>query len=71
MTDMMLSSKTAAERLGASERTVRLWCQQGRFPHAQRLDTLRGPVWLIPERDVATFERPPMGRPQKTAKQVG
>jgi excisionase family DNA binding protein len=65
MTDTWLTIKAAAERLGVAIPTVRVWCRQGRFPHAIREETPRGPVWRIPERDVASFERPPMGRPRK------
>ena len=63
-----LTTKQAAERLGKDGRLVRLWCQQGRFPHAYLQETPRGPIWLIPENDLKGFEPPPMGRPPRQIK---
>ncbi len=60
-----LTTKQAAERLGIGESTARLWCKQGRFPGAFEQQTLRGPVWQIPEADVADFKKPQRGRPSK------
>jgi hypothetical protein len=60
-----LTTKQAAERLAKDSRLVRLWCQKGRFPNAYTQETLRGPVWMIPESDLKGFETPPMGRPRK------
>ncbi|MBA2702733.1 MAG: helix-turn-helix domain-containing protein [Blastocatellia bacterium] len=52
-----------AARLGVAQPTVKLWCQQGRFPSARLHSTPRGPIWLIPEVDIKHFIRPKRGRP--------
>jgi len=64
----MLTVREAAERLGAGESSVRLWCSQGRFPHAEPNETPRGPFWLIPASDLKGFEKRERGRPPKTTK---
>lgn len=58
---MTLTVERAAERLQATPRTVRNWCQGGLFPHAYRDETERGPIWRIPEDDLARFTRPRRG----------
>ncbi len=67
-----LTTREAAARLDESERLVRLWCQQGRFPHARRVEHPRGDYWVIPESDLVNFEKPKMGRPstKKAAKKA-
>ena len=62
-----LTSAEVAERFGVLPRTARLWCTRGLFPHARTENTPRGPVWLIPEGDLKTFQPPKRsGRPPKT-----
>lgn len=56
-----LMTKEAADRLGESDRLVRLWCQQGRFPNARLVEHPRGDYWLIPARDLARFVKPKPG----------
>jgi len=46
----------AARRLGINERTMRLWVEQGKFPHAYRLDPTSRSVYRIPEEDLNRFE---------------
>ena len=68
-----LTTSEVAKRLGVGKSTVNLWCNQGKFPHAESLEESRGPVWLIPESDLNGFVKPTPGRPksapanQKTA----
>ncbi len=57
-----LTTTQAAERLNAGVSTVRLWCQQGRFPNARAEATPRGNVWLIPVKDLKGFVKPKRGR---------
>lgn len=57
----MLTSAEVAERLGIGKSTVTLWCNQGRFPNAEK----RGRDWLIPVGDVEAAEKPSRGRPPK------
>ena len=57
-----LMTREAAKRLGESERLVRLWCKQGRFPHARLVAHPRGDYWVIPERDLKGFDKPKPGR---------
>jgi len=47
-----LTTTEAAERLGVAQVTVRLWCKQGRFPHARLVEHPRGDYWLIPPGDL-------------------
>ena len=51
--NMDLTVKDAATKLGISERTVRLWISQNKFPHAYHLDpdTPNSP-YRIPEQDI-------------------
>jgi hypothetical protein len=61
----MLKVPEVAERLDVLTSTVRIWCRAGRFPNAVTEETLRGPVWLIPESDLNGFEKRGRGRPPK------
>lgn len=61
----MLKVPEVAERLDVLTSTVRIWCRNGRFPNAVTEETLRGPVWLIPESDLQGFEKRGRGRPPK------
>ena len=60
-----LTTAEAAERLGVAQVTVNVWCLRGLFPNAVRQETARGPVWTIPENDVAGFVKPKRGRVPK------
>jgi predicted site-specific integrase-resolvase len=60
-----LTTAEAAERLGVAQVTVNVWCLRGLFPNATREETARGPVWTIPEIDVAGFVKPKRGRVPK------
>jgi hypothetical protein len=64
-----LTTAEVAERLGASDRVVRLWCQAGRFPNARRVETPRGDYWTIPAGDLKNFVKPKPG-PVPKAKQA-
>lgn len=59
------STTQAAKRFGVSPITVRLWCRRGLFKNAHEMETVRGPVWMIPETDLVGFKPPKMGRPKK------
>jgi hypothetical protein len=58
--EKMLSVKETAEKLGASESSVRVWVWRGRFAGARKESTPLGDYWLIPESALVNFE---MGRP--------
>ena len=60
----ILTVKQAAERLESSRSTIRLWCQQGKFPNAKKIVTPVGEHWEIPEGDLNGVEIR-MGRPRK------
>ncbi len=61
----MLTTSEVAERLGVAQVTVNVWCLKGKFPHAVREETGRGPLWTIPENDLTNFVQPKAGRPPK------
>ncbi|MGI9108303.1 MAG: helix-turn-helix domain-containing protein [Pyrinomonadaceae bacterium] len=61
MTTKELTTSEAAAHLDESDRLVRLWCQQGRFPNARRIEHPRGDYWVIPFRDVESFVKPKPG----------
>jgi hypothetical protein len=58
-----------AARLGRSVSTIKRWCLEGRFPHAKLEQTLRGPVWSIPERDLKNHRPPKRGPRFKSERQ--
>jgi hypothetical protein len=63
--DRMLTTNEAAEILGVSPASVRVWLSEDghpRFPNARRF----GHVWQIPESDLANLPRGrKRGRPKK------
>jgi predicted DNA-binding transcriptional regulator AlpA len=61
--ERLLSTKETAERLGAGESSIKLWCKQGRFPNAQKVSN----VWIIPESDLENFAKQKPG-PKPAAK---
>jgi Helix-turn-helix domain len=63
-----LTTGQVAERLDTPERTVRLWCKQGRFQGARAVDSPRGVYWLVPESALVGFEKPARGRPKPAQK---
>ncbi len=74
MTTEELTTSEAAALLDESDRLVRLWCQQGRFPRARRVEHPRGDYWVIPAGDVKSFVKPkpgpaPKAKPGKAASQ--
>lgn len=66
-----LTTTQAAAHLGESDRLVRLWCQQGRFPNARRVEHPRGDYWVIPTGDLKDFIKPKPGPKPKAAKKAG
>jgi Helix-turn-helix domain len=60
-----LTTADVAARLDRPERTVRLWCKQGRFAGARSVTTPRGDYWLIPTAALKDFQAPERGRPAK------
>jgi predicted DNA-binding transcriptional regulator AlpA len=66
--EKMLSTKETAGRLDAGESSIRLWCDQGRFPNAQKI----GSVWVIPESDLSGFQKQRRGpKPKLATKKKG
>lgn len=66
----MLTTREFAEKTGVPYPTIARWAQTGVIPGADLDETPRGPVWLIPQKALETFEnwRPQVGRPKKRAK---
>ena len=67
----MLTVREVADKLDANPGTVRMWCINKTFANAVQEETLRGPVWLIPESDLKDFEKRGRGRPPKSASTNG
>lgn len=67
----MITTGEFAKATNTPYPTVARWAQSGVIPGAEREETLRGPVWLIPASAVDTFEdwKPKMGRPEKPKKE--
>jgi hypothetical protein len=70
--DIMTTSEFA-KTTGTPYQTVVWWAQHGVIPGAEREETLRGPVWVIPRAALDTFEnwKPKIGRPRKAAGEKG
>lgn len=66
-----LTTSEVAARFGVAQVTVNVWCLQGKFRHATRDETARGPVWTIPESDLEGFVPPKAGRPPNASKKNG
>ena len=60
-----LTTADVAAKLNTPERTVRLWCKQGRFEGARSVSTPRGDYWTIPASALKTFQKPERGRPAR------
>lgn len=63
-----LTAKEIAERAEVPKRVAQGWIQRGLFPNARK-ETFApfGEIWLVPESDLESFERPARGRPRGTA----
>jgi excisionase family DNA binding protein len=68
---VMLTVREVAERTGASQRSVRLWAQQGKFPGARLEDSPAGSYWVIPATALDGFELRGRGRPPKPKAENG
>ena len=55
----IINVKEAAQRLGVSIQTARLWCSKGLIPGAKKI----GRDWMIPVEALDMIERPKLGRP--------
>lgn len=62
---VMLTVRDVAERTGASQRSVRLWAQQGKFTGAKLEESPAGAYWMIPATALEGFELRGRGRPPK------
>lgn len=56
MSDKLLTSTQAADRLGVSRITIYEWIKAGFFPHAYQLSEQRQSPYRIPESDVIAIE---------------
>ena len=72
-TKKIISTGDFARATGIPYQTVVRWAQTGVIPGVEREETMRGPVWLIPQDALDTFEqwRPKIGRPQKPKEEKG
>jgi transposase-like protein len=65
----MLTTKEAQKALeergiNVAYSTIAYWVRTGKFADAIQEQTPRGAVWYIPQKSVANFEQPEMGRPK-------
>lgn len=56
VSEKLLTTGQAADRLGVSRVTINKWIDQGLFPHAYKLSGLKQSPYRIPETDVIDFE---------------
>lgn len=56
MSDKLLTTAQAAQRLGVSQVTINKWIDLGHFPNAYKLSSARKSPYRIPETDVEDFE---------------
>jgi hypothetical protein len=63
----VISTTQFAEATGLPYTTVVRWAQTGVIPGVEKEETMRGPVWVIPQESLDTFDdwRPTRGRPPK------
>jgi len=63
----VISTTQFAKATGLPYTTVVRWAQEGVIPGVAREETMRGPVWVIPQKALDTFNewRPKRGRPLK------
>ena len=63
----MITTREFADATNTPYPTIARWLQTGVIPGAEREETLRGPVWLIPRAALDSFDtwKPKMGRPLK------
>lgn len=53
----LYSVQQAAKMLDKPLRTVQRWCEQGKFPHAQKINpTAEKSAWVIPADDVVALK---------------
>jgi hypothetical protein len=64
---MMITTLQFVAATGLPYPTVVRWAQTGVIPGVAKAETLRGPVWMIPQISLERFEdwRPKRGRPRK------
>ena len=65
-----MTVKEVAAVLNAGESSVRMWCVEGKFPHAEYVQSPRGAYWMIPESDLKGFEKRGPGRPPKPSEET-
>jgi hypothetical protein len=73
--EKMLTIREAAELTGAAQSSIRVWLadeaeRKKRFPGARKETSPIGDYWLIPESDVAGFQKGKPGRPLKGSEPV-
>lgn len=66
MNEKYLKASEVAKRLGVKHVTVRAWLRKGLFPNARLEVNIAGKIWLIPEADLLSFQKPEKGRPSST-----
>jgi hypothetical protein len=67
---LMITTLQFVAATGLPYPTVVRWAQTGVIPGVAKAETLRGPVWMIPQISLERFEdwRPKRGRPRKVSK---
>lgn len=62
----MLSIKEVHEKTGIATSTISMYCRTGKFPNAQKEETIFGDFWMIPETDLEFVKKRGRGKPPKS-----
>jgi hypothetical protein len=73
LTITQATERLQARGIKASRRTVASWVEQGLFKSKRWVEAPTGGFWVVSAREVATFEKPTVGRPstKKASKKGG
>ena len=68
----MITTLQFAAATGLPYPTVVRWAQTGVIPGVGKEETLRGPVWVIPQNSLERFQdwKPKRGRPRKRRQHI-
>jgi hypothetical protein len=71
LTITQATEQLQARGIKASRRTVASWVEQDLFKTKRWINAPTGGFWVVSAREVATFEKPTVGRPSTKASKKG